>query len=133
MLIVCSHSRLPRWLSGKEPACQCRGHKFNPWVRKTPWRRKWQPTPVFLPGESLGRRSLVGYSPWGHEESDTPERLHFHFSHILQPQKMLIQKAKVLNSEGIITNINNQPMAQLASCRLAIVALNNSQNLHTDP
>ena len=44
------------------------------------WRRKWQPTPVFLPGKSHGRRSLVGCSPWGHEESDTTERLHFHFS-----------------------------------------------------
>ena len=38
---------------------------FNPWVGNIPWRRKWQPTPVFLPGESHGRRSLVGYSPWG--------------------------------------------------------------------
>ena len=44
------------------------------------WRRKRQPTPVFLPGESHGRRSLVGYSPWGREESDTTERLPFHFS-----------------------------------------------------
>ena len=44
------------------------------------WRRKWQPTPVFLPGESQERGSLVGCSPWGHEESDTTERLHFHFS-----------------------------------------------------
>ena len=44
------------------------------------WRRKWQPTPLFLLGESQGRRSLVGRSPWGHEESDTAERLHFHFS-----------------------------------------------------
>ena len=43
-------------------------------------RRKWQPTPVFLPGKSHGQRSLVGYSPWGHKESDTTERLHFHFS-----------------------------------------------------
>ena len=41
-----------RWLSGKESACQCRRHRFNPWVGKIPWRRKWQPTPVFLPGES---------------------------------------------------------------------------------
>jgi len=46
---------------------------------KYSWRRKWQPTPVFLPGESHGRRSLVGYSPRGRKESDTTERLHFHF------------------------------------------------------
>ena len=44
------------------------------------WRRQWQPTPVLLPGKSHGQRSLVGYSPWGREESDTTERLHFHFS-----------------------------------------------------
>ena len=44
------------------------------------WRRQWQPTPVLLPGEFHGRRSLVGCSPWGHEELDRTERLHFHFS-----------------------------------------------------
>ena len=44
------------------------------------WRRKWQPTPVFLPGESQGRESLVGCRLWGRRESDTTERLHFHFS-----------------------------------------------------
>ena len=44
------------------------------------WRRKWRPTPVFLPGKSHGQRSLVGYSPWGHKESDASEWLHFHFS-----------------------------------------------------
>ena len=59
------------------PAIQKPG--FDPWVGKIPWRRKWQPTPVFLPGESHGRGSLVGYSPWGCKESDTTERLHFHF------------------------------------------------------
>ena len=44
------------------------------------WRRQWHPTPVLLPGKSHRRRSLVGCDPWGHEESDTTERLHFHFS-----------------------------------------------------
>ena len=52
--------------------------RFDPWVGKIPWRRKWQPTPVFLPGESYGQRSMVGYSPWGRKESDMTERLHFH-------------------------------------------------------
>ena len=47
---------------------------------KTIWRRQWQPTPILLPGKSHGRRSLVGCSPWGRKESDTTERLHFHFS-----------------------------------------------------
>ena len=54
---------LPLWLSSKEPAHQCRRRVFDPWVGKIPWRRKWQPTPVFLPGKSHGQRSLVGYSP----------------------------------------------------------------------
>ena len=66
---------LPWWLSGKEPACQCRRRGFGPWVGKIPWRKKWQPTPVFLPEKSHGQRSLVGYSPWGRKESDTTEQL----------------------------------------------------------
>ena len=44
-------------------------HGFDPWVSKIPWRREWQPTPVFLPREYHGQRSLVGYSPWDHKES----------------------------------------------------------------
>ena len=66
---------LPWWLSGKESACQCRRHRFGPWVGKTPWSRKGQPTPVFLPGKSHEQRSMVGHSPWGHKESDTTEPL----------------------------------------------------------
>ena len=46
--------------------------------QENPWRREWQPPPVFLPGESHGWRSLAGYSPWGREESDMTERLHTH-------------------------------------------------------
>ena len=56
---------LPRWLSHKEPTCQCRRCVFHPWVRKIPWRREWQPTPVFLPGKPHGQRSLAGYRPSG--------------------------------------------------------------------
>ena len=66
----------PGGASGKEPDCQCKKHKrrgFNPWVRKIPSRRTWQPTPVFLPGDSHGQRSLEGYSPWGCTESDMTE------------------------------------------------------------
>ena len=47
----------------------------EPWLRKIPWRREWLPTPVFLPGEVHGQRSLAAYSPWGHKESDTTEQL----------------------------------------------------------
>ena len=60
---------------GKESACNAGDPRFNPWIGKIPWRREWLPTPVFLPGEFHGRRSLVGYSPWGLKESDTTERL----------------------------------------------------------
>ena len=56
------------WLIGKEPTCECVRHGFAPWVGKIPWRRKWQPTPVFLPGESHGQRSLAGYSPMWRQE-----------------------------------------------------------------
>ena len=48
---------------------------FNPWIGKMPWRREWLPTPVFLPGEFHGQRSLVGYSPWGCKELDMTEWL----------------------------------------------------------
>ena len=48
---------------------------WDPWVRKIPWRRKWQPTSVLLPGKPYGQRSLEGYSPWGHKESETTELL----------------------------------------------------------
>ena len=55
------------------PAMQETG--LNPWVRKIPWRREWQSTPVFLPGKSHRQRSLAGYSPWGRKKSDTTKRL----------------------------------------------------------
>ena len=75
--IDCSHEiGLPWWLRGWNVCLQCGRPGFNPCVRKIPWRRKWQSTPVFLPGESHGRRSLVGYSSQGCKKSDTTERLH---------------------------------------------------------
>ena len=52
---------------------ECRRPGFNPWFWKVPWRRKWRPTLLILPGKSHGQRSLAGYSPWGREESDTTE------------------------------------------------------------
>ena len=74
----------PGGTCGKEPTCQCRRHKrheFDPWVGKIPWRRAWQPTPVFLPGETYGQRSLAGYRPWVCKESDmTKATAHNHTS-----------------------------------------------------
>ena len=66
----------PGGTTGKEPACQCRRcrrHGFNPLVRKIPWRKTWQPMPVFLSGGFLGQRSLVGYRPCGLKKLDMTE------------------------------------------------------------
>ena len=77
--LVCIIHRIikyPGGSSGKEPACQCRRHKrckCNPWVQKIPWRGEWLLTPVCLPGESHGQRSLVGCTPKGGKGSDTTE------------------------------------------------------------
>ena len=63
----------PGGASGKEPTCLRRSdkrHRFDTWVVKIPWRKGWQPTPVFVPGESHEQGSLVGYSPWGRKELD---------------------------------------------------------------
>ena len=65
----------PWWLRWYRMCLQYRRPKFDPWVRKIPWGREWQPTLVFLPGDSHGQRSLVGYSPWVCKESDTNEQL----------------------------------------------------------
>ena len=67
--------------SHKESTCQCRRCKkweFDPWVRKIPWKRAWQPTPVFLPGEFHGQRTLVDYSPRSCKESDMSEQMNTH-------------------------------------------------------
>ena len=65
---ICFASELELVLVVMNPpanARRCKRHSFNPWVEKIPWSRKWQPTPVFLPGKSHGQRSLVGYTQWG--------------------------------------------------------------------
>ena len=88
---MATHSSVPAWRipgtgepGGLLSMGSCRvGHKWSDlaaaaeftWARKLPWRRAWQPTPIFLPGESHGQRSLVGYSPWSHKESDMNEQL----------------------------------------------------------
>ena len=71
--------RLPRRCSGKGSTSPCRRGKrrgFDPWVGKIPWNRKWQPTPVFLPGKVHGPRSLVGYGPWGHKSRTRQAHTH---------------------------------------------------------
>ena len=65
------HIGLPWWLRWQRICLQFRSPGFDPRVRKIPWRREWQPTSVFLPGEFHGQRRLANYNPWGHKESDT--------------------------------------------------------------
>ena len=68
----------PGGINSKEAACQCRRCKrcgFDPWVGKIPWRKAWQLTLIFLPGESHEQRSPAGYSPWGRKESDMTEAI----------------------------------------------------------
>ena len=74
---VLSHG-LPRWCSGKESACQCKRCRFDPWIRKIPWSRKWQLALVFLSGKFHGQKSLASYSPWGRKKSDMTEHTHTH-------------------------------------------------------
>ena len=74
--LLISKDEPPRWLSGKESVCQyrrCGRCGFDPWVRKIPWRRNWQPTLALSLGEYCGQRRLAGYSPRGHKESATTE------------------------------------------------------------
>ena len=88
---------LPWWLRWQSICLKCRRLGFDPWVRKIPWRRKWQPTPAFLPEKSHGQRSLVGYSPWGCKESDTTSlSLSFHCIYIK------INKSVSRNQERLI-------------------------------
>ena len=86
-----------------ESACNAERPGFNPWVRKIPWSRKWQPTSVSLPGKPQEWRSLAGCSSWGHKESDMTERLHFHLTGGKLLHKVALFSAVQLSkSAGII-------------------------------
>ena len=108
---------LPRWLSGKESACWHKRCGFYPWVEKIPWRRKWQPNPVFLPGKSHGQRSLAGYSPWDCKESDMTEQTehaHTDTGHIhLNTVTTLVKPRKTMSKHGYQTFIHEEPGSNL--------------------
>ena len=74
------------------------GDTGDPWIGKIPWRRKWQPIPAFVPGESHGQRSLVGYSPWARKKSDMTEHLS---THTHTHTHTHTNDAKVMSSPGI--------------------------------
>ena len=86
--------------SGKEPACQCRKQTFEMQVRslgqEDPWRWEWQPIPIFLPGESHGHRSLVGYGPQGCKQSDMTEATQHSTAHKL-PSLLMFMKCQLLS------------------------------------
>ena len=110
-----SYMAFPGGTSGKEPACQCRRHKrrgFDPWVGTIPWRRKWQPTPVFLPGEFHGQRSLSGYCPWGRRVGHSWETNTFplHFQSDLINRTKSLWACMKYEFISIIINVKPHPM-----------------------
>ena len=78
--------------------------RFDPWVGKIPWRREWKPTPVFLPGEFHGQRSLVGYSPWDCKESDTTEQLGIAYSTKDLMRSASVQFSSFQFSHSVVSN-----------------------------
>ena len=106
----------------KNPPAQCTRCKrcrFDPWVRKITWRRTCQPTPVFFPGKSHGQRSLVGYSPWGHKESDTTEQMNTH-THNHTKGRNAKSVWKAIGSKSMKTTINIRKLQFCLSLSLFI-------------
>ena len=108
---------LPRWLRGKNPSAK-QGTQTGSLGQKIPWMRKWQPTPALLPGKCHGERSLEGYSPWGHKESDVTEWL-THVLHVSgqgtnlsQPQSLLY---KTKNNNTYTRDLGRLKVAKIHS------------------
>ena len=100
----------------KEPICQCRRRKrlrFNPWIGKIPWRMKWQPTSVFLPGKLHGQKSLVGYSPWDCKESDTTEHAYTYipFSALKHQGKWPAMEIKLVSSSILFKTVHKAKLS----------------------
>ena len=102
---------------------KCRKPGFSLWVGKIPWRRKWQPTPVFLPGKSHGRKSLVSYSPRGRKKLDTTEKLSF-FLFISSVQLLslvrLFATPWTAECQASLSLTNSQSLLKLTSIRLVM-------------
>ena len=105
---------LPWWLRWLSVSLQCGRPRFDPWVGKILWTRKWQPTPVVLTGKSHGR-SLVGYSPWGHKQLDTTERLYLLYLKRVCMRIMIFAKCLVIFISSIIFTFDDlgKPMHKL--------------------
>ena len=97
---------IPRWCSGKESSCQVKWCGFD-WVGKLPWRRQWQPTPVFLPGEFHAQRSLATYSPWDPKELDVTENT-------FQLQQT---HHTACSDADIVCGLTSQPLVHIDCCK----------------
>ena len=101
---------LPWWLRFWERIClPCRRSRFDPWVGKIHWRRKWQPTPVFLPGESHGQRNLAGYSPWGCKELELTEQLSMHAQSYSNQNSVVLAQKQTYGSVQQDSEPRNKP------------------------
>ena len=98
-------------LIGKESACKCNRHKrhaFDPWISKIPWSRKWQPTPVFWPGEFHRQRSLEGYILWGHKELGATEEVNTYIhTHTHMNRHISLQNNRSSIMRGVSPNQQN--------------------------
>ena len=105
---------LPGGSDGKESACSAGDLCSIPWNGKIPWRRKWQPAPIFLSGKSQGRRSLVSYSPWGCKELDMTEQLFFLSLYRLAPIPILkeVSLPWVVSVHLVNKSSDSQPWGQ---------------------
>ena len=110
------------WLSGKDSVCKCRRHGFNLWVGKIPWRKKCQPTSVFLSGKSHGQRSLAGYSPWGHKKSQIGLSKLLFIANICAILKKKKKKAELLGrkSSQRLTGIESEEFGWLQRKHMGI-------------
>ena len=116
--------------SGKEPTCKCRWcrrHGFDPWVGKVSWWRAWQPTSVFLLGESHGQRSLAGHSPWGCQELKKPEQLNCTISSRTSLEGRDFTKSKVNRRVGFSPNLGHPSAEKLSAAQWVL------QFLYTTP
>ena len=109
----------------KEPACRCRGPRFNPRVREIPWRREWLPPPVFLPGEFHRQRTLAGYSPRGHKDSDTTGRLTLSLSLHAMIMKSFLQFQQSL----VLPNMNCFRIQPIKATRLVLKQVKSKSDL----
>ena len=113
-------------VSGQSPACQCRRRKrrgFNPWIRKIPWRRTWQSTPVYLPGVPHGWRCLVGYSPWGPKASNMTEVNERTCSQTSQRQRQTSSQWMLLLATHLSDNIRDAMCCRKPSWHLSMGGL----------